>query len=273
MNIGIAGLGFVGSAMMKSFSEKGVSLSLYDKYKNIGDITNLTDCDIIFLCLPTKYIDGAGYDKSAIYEVCDQLEDLGYKNTVVLKSTVEPGTTSNISTKYSFDMMHNPEFLSAATAYEDFHNQSHIVIGVDDIAVNPFKLINFYEKYYPDAEVSLCLSDESEAMKLFCNNFYAMKIMIFNEFYDLCKNKNIDYNMVVSLMLKNNWINPMHTKVPGTDGKLAYGGYCFPKDTNALKEFTDRAGSLNRVLKAVIFERDMLRDDHDNVIKEENNEN
>ena len=38
-------------------------------------------------------------------------------------------------------------------------------------------------------------------------------------------------------MLKNGWINPMHTTVPGPDGQLSYGGFCFPKDTNALLQF------------------------------------
>ena len=37
----------------------------------------------------------------------------------------------------------------------------------------------------------------------------------------LCEKLNISYDSVKNTMLKNNWINPMHTQVPGTDGKLS----------------------------------------------------
>ena len=63
-------------------------------------------------------------------------------------------------------------------------------------------------------------------------------------------------------MLKNNWINPMHTKVPGTDGKLSYGGYCFPKDTNALCSYLENKQLPNSVLKSTIDERNFMRDDN-----------
>ena len=62
-------------------------------------------------------------------------------------------------------------------------------------------------------------------------------------------------------MLKNNWINPMHTQVPGTDGQLSYGGMCFPKDTNALNQYMKRKNSPNAVLNATIEERNILRTD------------
>ena len=98
----------------------------------------------------------------------------------------------------------------------------------------------FYNHYYPNANISICESNESESMKIFCNSFYAVKIQFFNELYLLCQRINCDYDTVLKLMLNNNWINPMHTKVPGTDGKLSYGGACFPKDTNAFTIFYEK---------------------------------
>ncbi len=55
----------------------------------------------------------------------------------------------------------------------------------------------------------------------------------------------------VDLMLKNNWINPMHTKVPGNDGQLSYGGKCFPKDTKALVKLGDKVGINLSILKTI----------------------
>ena len=90
--------------------------------------------------------------------------------------------------------------------------------------------------------------------------------MIFNEFYFLCQKLDVDFDKTVSLMLENDWINPMHTKVPGPDGKVAFGGNCFIKDTKALLEQMIRSDSFHKVFKAVVKERSMLRTDNNNVI-------
>lgn len=264
MIVGIVGLGFVGSAMYKSFGLKGVSLIGYDKYKDggISSLENILKCDIVFLCLPTLFNeDTKQYDKSAIYEVCGGLVNNNYEGLVVLKSTVEPETINKLSIKYNLKLCHNPEFLTARTAYEDFHSQKHIVLGkgnnCSEEDMNSLK--EFYKTNYPEAEISLCDSLESESMKIMCNSFYASKIMIFNEYAALCKNNGCNFEKVRDLMLKNKWINHMHTIVPGTDGKLGYGGACFPKDTLALREYMSQNGSINNVLSSVIEENTLVR--------------
>ena len=97
-------------------------------------------------------------------------------------------------------------------------------------------------------------------MKIFLNSFYAVKIQFFNELYLLSEKMGCNYNNIVDLMLKNKWINPMHTRVPGTDNKLSYGGNCFPKDTNALINHMKRNNTPHMVLKATIEERNKMRD-------------
>ena len=60
-------------------------------------------------------------------------------------------------------------------------------------------------------------------------------------------------------MLKNNWINPMHTNVPGPDGSLSYGGACFPKDTNALLQYMKNMETPHLVLENIVKERNEMR--------------
>ena len=63
-------------------------------------------------------------------------------------------------------LIHNPEFLTAKTAYEDFHNQKHIVLG--QVSKDDSNIVEtFIKKFYPNAEISICTSTESESMKLF----------------------------------------------------------------------------------------------------------
>jgi len=270
IKISIIGLGFVGSSMFKSFKEKKCNVLGYDKYKESDSLIDCLNTDIMFLCLPTQFnIEMEEYDKSIIEELCKTLEKNKYKGIIILKSTVEPGTTDILCDKYkSLKFIHNPEFLSAKTAYADFHNQSHIVLGKSKNCehIDIEKVRSFYNNYYSSADISICESIESESMKLFVNCFYSVKIQFFNELYLLCKKQNCCYNTIKSLMLKNNWINPMHTKVPGSDGKLSYGGYCFPKDTNALLNHMKKLDTPHKVMQATIEERNSMRDDDINII-------
>ena len=275
IKISIIGLGFVGSAMYKSFLKKNISkksIYIYDKYKN-GGIGNFEDClksKLIFLALPTKFSKiNKEYDKSSIEEICEKLSKNNYKGLVVIKSTVEPKTCEFLANKFNLKIFHNPEFLSLKTAFKDFHNQSHIVIGITSkCSTNKLNLLTkFYEKYYKNASISICKSVESESMKLFCNCFYAIKIQFFTELFLLCQKNGTDFNKVKSLMLKNKWINPMHTIIPGLDGNISYGGFCFPKDTNALNEYMIKYNSFNNILNSCIYERDLMRQDNINIEK------
>ena len=268
--IGIIGLGFVGSAMKQSFTINGSPITAaYDKYKNggIGTPESLLECDILFSALPTIYRESIQqYDKQPLEETLQFLKDHQFTGIFVCKSTVEPGTCNDLANKYGIKIIHNPEFLTARTAFEDFHNQSHIVLGATSL-IQPEDmniLIQFYKTYYNKAEISVSTSEESESMKIFCNCYYSVKIQFFNELFLTCQKNGSDYNKVREMMLKNNWIHPMHTTVPGPDGKLSYGGLCFPKDTNALNHYMIRNGIPNKVLNATIEERNEMREDRDN---------
>lgn len=271
--VGISGIGFVGQAMMTSYQERGYKLGknlfIYDKYKNggMGSFEGLLQTDILFLTLPTVFDYGtASYDITPIVETVGKLRDAHFTGAVVLKSTVGPQTTEKLAAEYHLNLLHNPEFLTARTALEDFNNQKHIVLGRSETCSDQaFNAVNqFYRKHYPDAMISVCTATESESMKIFANVCYASKVQIFTEFYLLCQKMGISYETVKTLMIKNGWINPMHTIIPGPDGQISYGGLCFPKDTNALLHFMKELGVPCAVLEAVIRERDEMRDDHDN---------
>jgi len=275
LKLGISGLGFVGNSMLESFLEKKVNVIGYDKYKNIGvDLfKDLLNVEIIFLALPTKFDENTQtYDISEIIDSCEFLNSEKYNGLVVIKSTVIPGTTEKLSNKFqNLNLIHNPEFLSAKTAFEDFHNQKHIVLGITEKCnFEKYLLLkNFYSSNYK-CLISECKSTESETMKCFANSFYAVKIQFFTEMYLTCKSNGSNFDEVKNMMLKNGWINPMHTNVPGSDGKISYGGYCFPKDTKALNNYMKENKILNSVLNSTIKERDSIRNDSTNILNKIN---
>jgi UDPglucose 6-dehydrogenase len=258
MKIGIIGVGVVGNAI-KNFYENinKYKLSYFDKYKNIGSIEDVKHSDIIFICLPTPFKDNK-YDITEIESVCNILKMNNVKSDIIIKSTILPGTTNDLIKKYNLNIIHNPEFLSQKTALKDFENQSHIIIGSNNKeTLNRIK--TFYESDFSKAEFTLTIPEETELIKLSLNNFYCVKIQYFTEIYLLCEKLNLNYENIKTSMLKNNWINPMHTNVPGTDGKISYGGMCLPKDSMALFNFMKNNIDNYKILEATITERNILR--------------
>ncbi len=261
-SIGIIGVGVVGSAIKAFFSERGVTVRAYDKFKEDLELSKakFSDCletNILFLCLPTLF-DGEEFNKKDIYHTCSELQTLTYKGLVVVKSTVEPGTLEDLSSMFPLlNLVHNPEFLSADTALKDFEQQKHIVIGgVPELTA---VLANFYKRFFYNVKISECSSVESETMKLFVNNFYAVKIQFFNELYLACMDNGANFSKVRDMMIANGWINPQHTHVPGKDNKLSFGGMCFPKDTSALKCYLSKRGLPCALIEATVNERKIIR--------------
>lgn len=256
--IGIIGYGFVGQAIAHSFKE----CFIYDKFKSeFDDPTAVLSADIVFVCVPTlnNPEDNMKYDLAPLHDVSGLLQKGGFKGTVVIKSTILPGTTLELAQKYGLDFLHNPEFLSAKTACQDFLEQKHIVIGHTGNLDSANGLKSFYQSRFPEAKISLCSSVESETMKLCCNTFYASKVQLFTEFKLMCDANGANFNHVRDMMLQNGWINPMHTQVPGSDGQLSYGGACFPKDSIALNAYLDQLNSPHDVISAMINERAVMR--------------
>jgi len=76
--VGIIGVGFVGGAILKSLKLKGLSPLTYDKFKDSDSVKDVSKCGMVFLCLPTPFIEDGGYDKTNIYEALDLLEENGF---------------------------------------------------------------------------------------------------------------------------------------------------------------------------------------------------
>tara|TARA_A100001015_G_scaffold310178_1_gene411048 strand:+ start:2279 stop:3055 length:777 start_codon:yes stop_codon:yes gene_type:complete len=253
--IGIIGKGVLGTSIFNFFELK-INVLVYDKYKNIGNFDNILNTDILFLCLPSLFKEEIKeYDIDEIKETCNLLRENKYKGIIILKSTVLPGTTEMLNKEYGLNIIHNPEFLSEKTATDDFKNQKHIVLGGEELD----KCINFFKRYFPDIEYSYLTSKESELMKIAVNNFYSTKIMFFNELFILSQNINTSYEKVKEAMLKNKWINPMHTKVPGNNNKLGFGGMCFPKDTSAYYNYLKKNSEYYEIAKATVEQNKTIR--------------
>jgi len=257
MNVGILGMGFVGSAIHAFFPDA----KKYDKYKDSQPFETILATDVLYLCLPTLFTNSS-YDMTEMDITLEKLSDAQYTGVILVKSTVVPNYCSTANAKYPhLKIVHNPEFLTARTAAHDFAHQSHVVLGytAESCAAVPI-IETFYRTFFPNAEISVVNAEVSALMKLTCNSFYAVKVQFFTEIYLLCEQMGIDYEQIKELVLKNKWINPMHTTIPGPDGKISFGGACLPKDINALHAFLEERNVPNKLLKASIEERNTMRE-------------
>tara|TARA_B100002051_G_scaffold106341_1_gene101447 strand:+ start:1144 stop:1989 length:846 start_codon:yes stop_codon:yes gene_type:complete len=274
ISVGVIGIGFVGGAVVRSLRNKGITVATYDLHRESGEFEDVESCSVVFLCLPTQYDEREKrYDTQALEATCKRLHGREFAGVVLVKSTVEPGTMQRLAKNFpGLQLIHNPEFLTAATAQEDFDKQGHVVLGATDgVRLPSMRLAeSLYARHYPSAIISKCTAMESESMKIFANSFYAVKIQFFNEMHAVCQKTGADYDRVRNMIVRNGWVNPMHTNVPGTDGKLSYGGLCFPKDTSALLAFMERLDTPRAVLQGTVHERNQMREDKCNVIPEEN---
>uniref|UniRef100_A0A6C0HGB4 UDP-glucose/GDP-mannose dehydrogenase dimerisation domain-containing protein n=1 Tax=viral metagenome TaxID=1070528 RepID=A0A6C0HGB4_9ZZZZ len=263
IQVGICGCGFVGNAILQFLlTQFGITLRVYDKYKNLNKFEWLLNSDILFICLPTNYDEKIKtYDMTEIDSTLNELSKQNFTGIILMKSTVLPTYCSDKNKVYpNLNIIHNPEFLSASTAVVDFSNQTHIILGHTTQSISYINTVqHFYKKLFPLADISVCTSEESAIAKLACNSFYATKIHYFTEVYLLCDKMNIPYNTIKELMLKNGWIDSHHTNVPGHDNRISFGGACFPKDINAFAQYMIANEIPSDVLQAVIKERNRVR--------------
>jgi len=158
------------------------------------------------------------------------------KHTVVIKSTVPPGTTEGLNNKYeNINAVFNPEFLTEANYIDDFKNQNRIIIGGP--RPHSTKIKNLYERVFKDVPIIKTSSTIAEMVKYTANCFLATKVSFANEVKQICEKIEIDYDKVIEYATYDERLGTSHWKVPGPDGKAGFGGSCFPKDVNALIHF------------------------------------
>ena len=240
-DLGIIGNGFVGGAVAYGFRNQKPLIYDINPEVSTHSFEEVADCKYLFICLPTPMVcETGGEANTDIVEDC--LEKLQYsrEQVIMLKSTVPVGTTKKLAKKYRLrNLLHCPEFLTAANAKYDFVNADRTVIG------SPYLRENIEEKYsemakelflkvFPDIPVYTMTSCESEMVKYTANCFLATKVGFFNMIFALGNKLGLDYNRVLEGVLSDPRIGKSHTAVPGPDGDYGFGGTCFPKDVNAM---------------------------------------
>ena len=260
MKIGIIGNGFVGRAANELECDEIVIIS-YDLNpvlcNPIGTTLNdVLHTDIIFISVPTPMDKDGSCSLSYITNVIDDITQ--YINLdeklVVIRSTVPPGT----SDKYNCYFM--PEFLTEKNFKYDFTHNENWIFGIknkpQDIIfkqmVSDLLNTSFKHNKIFSTNTHFVSNSEAEMIKLFRNNFLALKVSFCNEMEEFCTSIDINYENVRRLSTLDRRVGSDHTYVPGHDGKRGYGGTCFPKDSNSCYFEMKKAGMVSYIVKSMI---------------------
>ncbi len=264
--VGIIGKGFVGGAMYENFKDV-FNVLVWDTDEGKRNVSTFREfvegSDIIFVCVPTPMKEDGACDTYIVASVIDDIAQIDRRKYVVIKSTVPPGTTERLAADFQMTIGFNPEFLTEANAHNDFRRQPLIIIGADDAGIATVMSQLYYEfnaKVDNVAHVIQRTTKEAEVFKYLANCFLATKVTFANEFKSLCDKIDVDYGKIAELAVLDKRLGPTHWRVPGPDGKLGFGGSCFPKDTAALLNFCEEQGVQLWLLTEAVYINDDLRE-------------
>ena len=172
------------------------------------------------------------YIKAAAEELAHHLQ--GY-TVIAVKSTVPVNTGDAVESiirrenpTAEFDVISLPEFLREGFAVHDFFHPDRIIVGANSERAKNL-IAELYAPFKDKCTILYVSRQSSETIKYASNAFLAMKIQYINEMADFCETSGADIYEVAQGMGLDSRIGAKFL-VPGP----GYGGFCFPKDTNAM---------------------------------------
>jgi UDPglucose 6-dehydrogenase len=277
----VVGSGVVGKATGEGFLAAGHEVTFIDVnparlefLRGLGldarDELVLTDerPSFIFLTLPTPNV-GHRYDLSAFESgtasVGKALAAAGAEHTVVVRSTVPPGTTEGLvkesletlsgkTVGAGFSLASNPEFLRAASAVEDFRWPWMTVVA--SRSVRTIERLSELLRPFGGELRTFPNPASAELLKCAHNIFNATKISFWNEMWLVSQQLGVDLDPIASVVAKSaeGSFNPNY----GIRGGAPYGGVCLPKDTQGFLGFADSLGIEMPLLRATVEVNDRL---------------
>lgn len=251
------------------FYEKGLSEILEKNLDNKFILTNdlkfaIKNSRIIFLCVGTPSdVDGKAdlkYIKLAIDDILNNLskED---KKIIVIKSTIPPSTTKKDLWNYienkgyivgkDIYLANNPEFLREGHAWNDFIQPDRIVIGAEE-DFSKKELEKIYKPF--NAPLHFVSLNSGEFIKYLSNTLLSTLISYSNEMSMIASAVgDIDIQKSFKILAEDKrW-----TGSPAAMSTYAYpgcgfGGYCLPKDTQAMSYKAKEYGIESKILNSVL---------------------
>lgn len=218
----------------------------------------LKGADVVMVAIGTPPGPGGEADLRAVMQAAHAVgQHLEQPATLVLKSTVPPGTAERVTDAvnaplgrrgkgFKVPVVGNPEFLREGSAVQDFLKPDRIVIG----AGNRGDAELMHVMYAPLLErgVPMLVMDtrSAELTKYAANVMLAARISLINELAGIAEALDADIEQVRLGIGSDPRVGPQFLRAG-----LGYGGSCFPKDVQALAQIASMCGRPALMLQAM----------------------
>ncbi|HMJ94936.1 MAG TPA: UDP-glucose/GDP-mannose dehydrogenase family protein [Thermoleophilaceae bacterium] len=206
----------------------------------------LDHAQLLFVCVDTPPTYSGDADMSRVEAVIAELGDSD-EHALVMKSTVPVGTGRGVQRRREgIGYVSNPEFLKEGSAIADFMNPDRVVVGAGD---GSQQYADRVEALYAPLGAEIVRTDvaSAEMIKLASNAFLATKISFINEIANVSEELGADVREVSRGMGLDDRIGPKFLQAG-----VGFGGSCFPKDVQALKQLAGNTGYHFQLLTAVV---------------------
>ena len=255
--MGLVGRGHVGSAVERLFAPRHevVSWDLTDGGELPLDL--FRDCEFAVVAVGTPAGDDGHLDTGSVREVVAALPTA----RILLKSTVPPGTTDELSQATGREICYWPEYVGQSSYHNPYFPSEiadvpFVVLGGPDPTTR-WALRLLQPLLGPTKTYYRCTAVEAEMVKLTENAFFAAKVTFVNEIARICAAVGADWDTVREGWLLDPRVERMHTLVfPDDPG---FGGACLPKDVSGLVAAARAAGCDPELLEQVLASNDRFR--------------
>lgn len=243
MRAALIGYGWVGKAMHKLFPQAVV----YDReIENSRKYVN--ECDVAFIGVPTPCLNEQELDTSIVEECVAWCEC----PLIVIRSTVNPGTTDYLSKKYNKHIIMQPEYLGETPNHPllDTKNTQFLILG--GTKEDTRKLIELYATVYnANTSIRQVSALEAEIIKLSENRAIVFKVAQCQELYDVCEKAGVDYYEIRDAVYRddprfNLWWSFIFPDNRGFNSK------CVPKDIYAWCAWAESCGYTPVITKSIL---------------------
>lgn len=214
----------------------------------------ISNSDLTIICVDTP-IDTSGRMnltnlKKSTIRIAKEISSKT-KHTVIVRSTVLPGTCDNIlkpilnKVQDRHVLLYNPEFLREGYALQDTINPDRIIIGSNNDESGKI-LLSLYKKIIKGSMPPVLKTTfvNAEFIKCASNAFLALKISFANTISDLCESvSNCDIGKVMEGVGLDRRIGRQFL-----NAGVGFGGSCLPKDLNALVSYSKSLGKPSTLL-------------------------